>query len=83
MNIVENCFPELFVTNILNIFLDVNYVLVLSLDCHDFSQLPLLRQAVHNLREIITTNETAAGLLEGKSLEMLKKCVDSFKTEET
>jgi hypothetical protein len=73
LNLIENIFPALFTQRILEEYLKVNYTIITNVDITQDKYFALVRQVVYNIRQIIETNDEAAGLLKGFALNILQK----------
>lgn len=82
LNLIENSNPNVFTKEILQLYLEVNYLLITNLTLRNHTHGPLIRQAVHNLREILTSSASALAMLKPLSLDLLKKCYLEFQYEE-
>ena len=82
LNLIENSSPDLFVSDTLILYIEVNYLTVIHLSHQEPCNQPLIRQAARNLRELISTNQPAVALLEPHKLDLLNKCFVEFQHEE-
>ena len=81
LNLIENIFPKLFTSNILQEFLKVNYKIITEIDLKQDKYFALVRQVVYNIRQIIETNDEAATLMQPYSLTILQKTSESLSFE--
>lgn len=81
LNLIENIFPKLFTSSILQEFLKVNYTIITEIDLKQDKYFALVRQVVYNIRQIIETNDEAAALMQPYSLTILQKTSESLSSE--